>query len=257
MLIVISPAKTLDFETAPTTAIHSQPEFVEDSEKLVRKLRTFSRKKLMALMGISKNLAELNYERYLEWEPEFHTGNSKQAVLAFKGDVYQGLEAETLSEEELEFAQEHLRILSGLYGLLRPLDLIRPYRLEMGTKLPVRRKKDLYDFWGDRLTQKLNAHLAEAGIDTLVNLASNEYFDSLQPAGIDARIITPTFLDQKNGRYKPISFFLKKARGLMTSYIIRNKLTDPEDLRDFDFGGYYFSPEHSEGDKWVFLRDEK
>ncbi|MEM6271948.1 MAG: peroxide stress protein YaaA [Bacteroidota bacterium] len=256
MLIVISPAKTLDFESESTTPVHTQPEFVEDSEKLIRKLRSLSRKKLTEMMGISKDLAQLNYERYLAWEPHFHPGNSKQAVLAFKGDVYIGLDAATLSEEDLAFAQDHLRILSGLYGLLRPLDLMQPYRLEMGTKLPVRRKKNLYDFWGSSLTDKVNLALAEQGIGTLINLASNEYFNVLQPSDIQARIITPTFLDQKNGVYKPISFFLKKARGLMSSYIIRNRLTDPEALKDFNYEGYYYDPERSEGEQWVFLRDE-
>lgn len=254
MLTVISPAKTLDFETEPVTASHSQPDFVEDSEKLIRKLRTLSRKKLMGLMSISKPLAELNWQRYAAWEPHFSPENSKQALLAFKGDVYLGLEAETFTQEDFDFAQNHLRILSGLYGLLRPLDLIRPYRLEMGTKLPVRRKKDLYDFWGDRLTKNLNALLTEMDTPILVNLASNEYFHALQPAKLRGEVVTPVFKDWKNGQYKIISFFAKKARGRMSSWILRHRIDQPEDIKGFDLDGYRFDAELSEGSSWVFTR---
>lgn len=257
MLIVISPAKTLDFETEPTVRDYTQPDFLEDSELLIRKLRTVSRKKLTQMMGISKDLAQLNYERYLAWHPEFHPGNAKQALLAFRGDVYLGMEAETFSEEDFAFAQDHLRILSGLYGLLRPLDLIQPYRLEMGTKLPVRRKKDLYQFWGERLTQKVNEVLADSATPVLVNLASKEYYSSLQADQLNARIITPAFLDMKNGQYKMISFFAKKARGMMSSWIIRHRLTDPQGLRDFSTGGYAYNEELSEGDNWVYTRNEE
>jgi hypothetical protein len=257
MLIVISPAKTLDFETEPTTRDFTQPDFLEDSEKLIRKLRTVSRKKLTEMMGISKDLAQLNYERYLAWDPEFHPGNAKQALLAFRGDVYLGMEAETFSEEDFAFAQDHLRILSGLYGLLRPLDLIQPYRLEMGTKLPIRRKKDLYQFWGNRLTDKVNEVLADSEAPVLVNLASKEYYSSLKPSGLNARIITPAFLDMKNGQYKIISFFAKKARGMMASWIIRHRLTNPEELREFNTAGYGFNADLSEGDNWVFTRNEE
>ncbi len=225
-------------------------------------MQTVSRKKLTELMGISKDLAQLNYERYLSWQPDSdnyrnHPGNAKQALLAFRGDVYLGMEAETFSEEDFAFAQDHLRILSGLYGLLRPLDLIQPYRLEMGTKLPVRRKKNLYQFWGPRLTDKVNEVLADSPSPVLVNLASKEYYSSLQPDGLNARIITPAFLDMKNGQYKMISFFAKKARGMMASWIIRHRLSDPEGLRDFNTGGYAWNEDLSEGDNWVFTRNEE
>lgn len=262
MLIVISPAKTLDFETEPSIRDYTQPDFLPDSELLIRKLRTVSRKKLTELMGISKDLAQLNYERYLAWQPDSDSyrnnpGNAKQALLAFRGDVYLGLEAETFSEEDFAFAQDHLRILSGLYGLLRPLDLIQPYRLEMGTKLPVRRKKNLYQFWGSRLTEKVNEVLADSPVPVLVNLASKEYYSSLQPQQVKARIITPSFLDMKNGEYKMISFFAKKARGMMASWIIRHRLTDAEGIRDFKTAGYGWNEELSEGDHWVFTRNEE
>ncbi|MEM7038733.1 MAG: peroxide stress protein YaaA, partial [Bacteroidota bacterium] len=217
---------------------------------------TISRKKLTELMGISKNLAQLNYERYLEWEPEFSPGVAKQAILAFKGDVYLGLDAPSFTEEDFDFAQQHLRILSGLHGLLRPLDLIRPYRLEMGTRLKIRRKKDLYHFWGERLTDKMNETLTEADSNIVINLASKEYFSALQPETLKARIITPSFLDFKNGNYKMISFFAKKARGMMSAYLIKHRITNAEDIKAFDVGGYYFSEERSTEDNWVFLRDE-
>lgn len=256
MLIVISPAKTLDFENESITKTHTQPDFLEDSEKLIRKLRTLSRKKLGSLMNISPALAQLNQERYIEWHPEFSFDNAKQALLAFKGDVYLGLDAESFEEEDLAFAQNHLRILSGLYGLLRPLDLMQPYRLEMGTKLPVRRKKNLYQFWGERLTKAVNEVLVMQENPFLVNLASNEYFDALQPELVKARIITPVFKDWKKDQYKVISFFAKKARGRMSSWLIRHRITDPEAIKDFDLDGYGFNPELSEGDSWVFTRKE-
>lgn len=256
MLTVISPAKTLDFETQPHVQAHSQPDFVEDSEKLVRKLRTLSRKKIGELMSISKPLAELNHQRFLDWQPEFTPQNSKQAVLAFKGDVYLGMEADSFTEEDLEFAQGHLRILSGLYGLLRPLDLIQPYRLEMGTRLPVRRKKDLYDFWGGRLTEAISESLGETGDRTLLNLASNEYFSAVQPESLKGKVLTPVFKDWKTDQYKIISFFAKKARGRMASWIIRHRLDTPEGLKDYNLDGYGFDPSLSNDREWVFTRRE-
>ena len=205
-------------------------------------------------MKISAKLGELNAARFQQWQLPFSLDNARQAILAFKGDVYTGLEAETFSEDDFAFAQEHLRILSGLYGLLKPLDLIQPYRLEMGTPFRNPRGKDLYAFWGDRLTQALNEMLA-ADDQVLINLASNEYFHAIQPKVLNARVITPQFRDWKNDQYKMISFYAKKARGMMSAYMIRHRVTDPEALKDFNVGGYYFSQEQSKGDTWVFLRD--
>lgn len=256
MLIVISPAKTLDFETASTTEEFTLPDYLEDSEKLVRKLRTYSRKKLGALMDISPALAKLNQERYVDWQPDFSLSNAKQALLAFKGDVYLGLEAEAFAPEDLEYAQNHLRILSGLYGLLRPLDLIQPYRLEMGTRLPVRRKKNLYEFWGDRLTKAVNEVLAQQERPVLVNLASNEYFSALNPEKVKGELVTPVFKDWKNGEYKVISFFAKKARGRMTAWLLKHRVEHPDGIKDFDLDGYSYSEEASQGGEWTFLRKE-
>lgn len=257
MLIVISPAKTLDFDTPPVTSAYSQPDYLEDSEKLIRKLRTLSRKKIRELMGISKDLAQLNYERYIAWHNDFNPDNAKQAVLAFKGDVYLGLEAETFTEEDFEFAQDHLRILSGLYGVLRPLDLIQPYRLEMGTKLPVRRKKNLYDFWGTRLTNDINEVLGGHEEKVLLNLASKEYFGAIQPEQTKATIINPVFKDWKNGEYKILSFFAKKARGRMASWIIRHRIDQVEEVKGFELDGYSFNESLSTSYDWVFTRRQE
>jgi cytoplasmic iron level regulating protein YaaA (DUF328/UPF0246 family) len=193
--------------------------------------------------------------RYQSWEPEHTPDNARPAVLAFKGDVYTGLDAESFSEADFSFAQQHLRILSGLYGVLRPLDLLEPYRLEMGTRLKTASGDNLYQFWGDRITAALNEELKTSD-DVVVNLASNEYFKAVQPKALNARLITPVFKDFKNGQYKIISFYAKKARGLMSRYIIQNRIDAPEAIKAFDLEGYYFSPEQSKGDTWVFLRDE-
>ncbi len=254
MLTIISPAKTLDFESPSVTSAFTQPDYLDDSEKLIRKLRTLSRKKIGELMGISKDLAQLNYERYISWNADFNPDNAKQAVLAFKGDVYLGLEAETFTEEDFQFAQDHLRILSGLYGLLRPLDLIQPYRLEMGTKLPVRRKKNLYDFWGSRLTEDLNQILESQEERVLLNLASKEYFSAIQPEETKGTIINPVFKDWKNGEYKILSFFAKKARGRMSSWIIRHRIDRVEEIKGFDLDGYGFNESLSSSHDWVFTR---
>jgi cytoplasmic iron level regulating protein YaaA (DUF328/UPF0246 family) len=213
-----------------------------------------SSKKLMNLMQISQNIAELNVERFNNWELPFNPENAKQALLAFKGDVYSGLSASTLSEDELNYAQTHLRIISGLYGLLRPLDLMQPYRLEMGLKLKSKKGKTLYQFWGDKITDGLNYQLAEQHDPVLINLASNEYFKSVKMKNLDARLITPEFKDWKNGKYKMIQFFAKKARGLMARYAIDHKLQQPEDLQNFDYDGYTFNSELSQEDNWVFSR---
>lgn len=254
MLIVISPAKTLDYETAPITDVYSQPAYLDQSDVLIERLRTLSVQDVAGLMKLSDKLASLNVARYESWSRPFTPDNAKQALLAFKGDVYTGLDAESLSSDDLAFAQSHLRILSGLYGLLKPLDLMQPYRLEMGTRLDNVRGKDLYAFWGTRLTEALNHELGGPE-PVLVNLASNEYFKSVKPKQLDARLITPVFKDWKNGQYKMISFYAKKARGLMTRYIIQNRIKDPERIKDFDLEGYRFAESMSEGDTWTFIRD--
>lgn len=255
MLTVLSPAKTLDYESPSITDQTSTPQFMDQSALLVDNARTLAPDDIRSLMGVSEAIASLNHERFMNWAPESTTANAKQAILAFKGDVYTGLEAETMSTNDLEFAQAHLRILSGLYGLLRPLDLMQPYRLEMGLKFSNQRGKNLYEFWGERITDAINADLASAGTETLVNLASNEYFKAVKTKSLNADIITPQFKDLKNGQYKMISFFAKKARGVMARYIIDNQLTDPDQLKSFTGSGYYFSAEQSSGNNLVFLRD--
>ena len=256
MLIVISPAKTLDFETPPKVPTFTIPDFLDDSAELIDELRSYEPYRLGDLMGISPKLADLNSNRYHNWSLPFTADNAKQSVLAFKGDVYAGLGADNLSADDLQFAQAHLRILSGLYGVLKPLDLMQPYRLEMGTKLKNRRGKDLYDFWDDRINKTLNDELAGQDSPVLVNLASNEYFKSVQPESLNARVVTPTFKEARNGDYKFISFTAKKARGLMSRYIIRNRLADPEDLRGFDLEGYRYNDALSDTDTPVFTRSK-
>ena len=255
MLSILSPAKTLDYETAPITKKSTKPLFVDDAASLVHRAREMDPEDIQALMGVSEKIATLNHERFMNWEPEFSLKNAKQSVLAFKGDVYTGLQADTLNADELAFAQKHLRILSGLYGLLRPLDLMQPYRLEMGLPFENDGGKNLYEFWGDRITTELGKHLKASGSPVLVNLASNEYFKAVKPTLLDAEVITPQFRDLKNGQYKMISFFAKKARGVMARYIIQKGLNDPAGLKRFKGDGYYYSAEHSEGNNWVFLRD--
>lgn len=256
MLTVLSPAKTLDYDTAPITQTSTVPRFMDQSALLVDDARGLNPEDISALMGVSEQIAHLNHERFMNWQAESTKDNAKQAVLAFKGDVYTGLRAETLSEDDLTFAQDRLRILSGLYGLLRPLDLMQPYRLEMGLKFANQRGKNLYEFWGEQLTDTLNHDLASANTSILINLASNEYFKAVKPKLLNADVITPQFKDLKNGQYKMISFFAKKARGIMARYIIDNRITEPEALKSFSEAGYYYSEAESKGDQWVFLRDE-
>ncbi len=257
MLTVISPAKTLDYDSPLTTAAYSQPGYVEDSAELISELRKLSPPQVSELMGISDRLGALNFGRYLDWQPEFTPDNARPAILAFKGDVYTGLAVESLSEADLQWAQQHLRILSGLYGLLRPLDLMQPYRLEMGTKLANSRGKDLYQFWGGKITDDLNTELCNMKTPVLINLASNEYFKSVQAGKLNAEIITPVFKDWKGGKYKIISFYAKKARGLMSRYIIEHQIDDAERLKDFDYAGYAYQPAMSSAREWVFTRDEQ
>lgn len=255
MLTLVSPAKTLDYESPLATDTYTQPRFTEQSQQLIETLRKLSVQDVAELMKLSDKLASLNVARYQSWQPAHTPDNARPAVLAFKGDVYTGLDAESFSEADFSFAQQHLRILSGLYGVLRPLDLLEPYRLEMGTRLKTASGDNLYQFWGDRITAALNEEL-KAADDVVINLASNEYFKAVQPKALNARLITPVFKDFKNGQYKIISFYAKKARGLMSRYIIQNRLDTPEAIKAFDLEGYYFSPEQSKGDTWVFLRDE-
>lgn len=256
MLMVISPAKTLDFASPLATARFTQPALLNDAKKLIDVARDLTPAQIGSLMSISDKLADLNAGRFQAWQTPFTPDNARQAILAFKGDVYAGLQAETFSEDDFTFAQQHLRMLSGLYGLLRPLDLMQPYRLEMGTKLTNPAGKDLYAFWGDRLTEALNTALAEQGDDVLINLASDEYFKTVKPAKLQGRIVKPVFLDEKNGKFKVISFYAKKARGLMSRYIIERRLTQPEQLKAFDVDGYFFVADESSERELVFKRHE-
>ncbi len=256
MIHLLSPAKSLDFETKATTNKYTVAEYQENSEKLIKKARTISRKKLEKLMGISSNLADLNFKRYQNWEKVEKPGDSKQAILSFTGDVYRGLDASAFSEEELLYAQNHLRMLSGLYGLLKPLDLILPYRLEMGTSIAVGRKKNLYDFWGSELTQKLNQELESHEQKVIVNLASNEYFKAIKPKELNASVVSPQFRDAKNGQYKAIMTFAKLARGYMSRFIIKNRIENPEDLLGFDLYGYTYNKDLSSEELPVFTREE-
>ena len=252
MKIIISPAKSLDFETKVETSLHSQPQFLEQSEKLNKKLKTLSKKKLSEFMSISADLAALNYERNQNWQTPFTTENAKQAVFAFTGEVFRGIDVTTLSSEKLPVLQDRLRILSGLYGLLKPLDLIQPYRLEMGKKLKVGRTENLYQFWGNTITESLNEELADD--DLLVNLASSEYFKAVNQKVLKVPMITPVFKDFKNGQYKTIMTFAKKARGLMVRYIIDHNITTIDGLKGFNIEKYGFSQEMSTETELVFTR---
>jgi cytoplasmic iron level regulating protein YaaA (DUF328/UPF0246 family) len=256
MLLVISPAKTLDFETLSHTQLFSQGDYLTQAQDLIDVLAPMPPQDIAQLMKLSDELAALNTARYGSWHTPFTMDNAKQAILAFKGDVYTGLEAQTLTDAQLEFSQSHMRILSGLYGLLRPLDLMQAYRLEMGTKLDNPKGKDLYAYWGDTLTQGLNQLLNQETNPILINLASNEYFKAVKIKQLTGRLVTPVFKDRKHGNYKIISFFAKKARGMMARYIIENQFTDVEDLKAFDKAGYYYSEEQSTDNQWVFLREE-
>ena len=256
MLILLSPAKALDYDTPPHVATSTQPEFLDRSQQLIEQLRALSPADIAQLMDLSDNLALLNFHRYAEWSLPFTAQNAKQAVLAFDGDVYEGLAAKTLSADDLDYAQQHVRILSGLYGLLRPLDLMQAYRLEMGTKFKNTAGKDLYAFWGETLLTAINQTLETMPRPIVVNLASEEYFKAAVGRKIQGQVIQPVFEDWKNGKYKIISFYAKRARGLMTRYAVLNRLDDPEGLKSFDSEGYAFCPEASDDKSWVFRRRE-
>ncbi|WP_432377454.1 peroxide stress protein YaaA [Duganella sp. P38] len=252
MLIVLSPAKSLDLETPPTTKLHTEPSFLDHSEQLIQRMREFSPAELGQLMDLSDNLSALNVARYASWTRD--TSEARQAVMTFNGDVYDGLDARTLKPKQLDYAQARIRILSGLYGLLRPLDLIHPHRLEMGTRLSTQRGKNLYDFWGDTIANALNEAAAGQGAGTLVNLASEEYFKSVKPKALGLPVITPLFEDWKNGKYKIISFYAKRARGLMARYAAVHGITDPQQLKNFDVDGYHYVPDASNDKTWLFRR---
>jgi cytoplasmic iron level regulating protein YaaA (DUF328/UPF0246 family) len=254
MLIVLSPAKSLDLDTPPTTKLHTTPEFIDRASALIDVLRGYSPGQIAELMSLSDPLSMLNVARYATWQADHADG--RQAIMAFNGDVYTGFDARTLKPKQLGYAQDHVRILSGLYGLLRPLDLMHPYRLEMGTRLANPEGKDLYAFWGDTVTRALNAVVAANGATALVNLASEEYFKSVKPKLLDVPVITPVFEDWKNGKYKIISFFAKRARGMMARYATVKGIADPQELKRFDVDGYAFEPIVSTESSWVFRRRE-
>ncbi|GAB2882558.1 peroxide stress protein YaaA [Uliginosibacterium flavum] len=256
MLIVVSPAKSLDYQSPLPTAEFTDPAFLEQGAALIEILRGKSPLEVSKLMDISDALAVLNVTRYAEWARPFTPQNARQAMFAFNGDVYDGLDAYSFTPAQIAFAQAHFRMLSGLYGVLRPLDLMQAYRLEMGTRLANPAGKDLYAFWGDTITNALNADLAQLGKKpVLVNLASEEYFKSVRPKTLAARVITPVFEERKGAAYKIVSFYAKRARGLMSRYAIVNGITDPEALKAFDAEGYAFTPAASEADRWVFRRE--
>ena len=254
MITIISPSKTQDFSSNGQPATFSQPELLDQSLILLKALRKKSVGDIKSLMEVSDKIAELNFERYQQFSTPFSPENAKQSLFAFKGDVYTGMETESYRQEELDFAQDHLRILSGFYGLLRPLDLIQPYRLEMKIKLKNPRGKDLYTFWGTRLTKSLNQDFEKQGNPVLINLASNEYFKAVDKKKLKAEIISPVFKEYKNGKYSTIAIFAKKARGMMTDFIIKNKIEDPEQLKTFNREGYEYSEQQSQRNEWVFIR---
>lgn len=257
MLVVVSPAKTLDYESPLATQKYTQPELLDYSTQLIEVCRQLTPADVASLMKVSDKIADLNVGRFQEWSDTFTPDNARQAILAFKGDVYTGLDAESLSEDDFAYAQDHLRMLSGLYGLLRPLDLMQPYRLEMGTKLANDKGSNLYQFWGNVITDKLNQAIAKQGDNVLINLASNEYFKAVKPKALDAQVITPVFKDCKKGQYKVISFYAKKARGMMARYIIDNRISSVADLTQFDTAGYYFAEQESTPTELVFKREEQ
>ncbi len=256
MLLVISPAKTLDYDTRPKTKTFTLPDYLDDSQILIDRARDWSALDIAELMQVSMKIAELNFDRFEAWHTPFTPENAKQAVLAFKGDVYTGLDAESFKAADFKFAQQHLRILSGLYGLLRPLDLMQAYRMEMGRKIDTERGKNLYEFWGSRITEGLNQQMKKLKSPYLINLASNEYFKSVKPKLLDGEIIVPEFKDWKNGQYKMMGVYAKKARGQLSRFVIQNQLTEPEAMKEFNVDGYGFNEEMSSGNKWVFTRKQ-
>ena len=257
MFFVLSPAKNLNEKAPAPVKEFTQPYLLAEAEILMRQLRELAPQQIAELMHVSDKIALLNVERNAEWHTPFTPDNAKQAVFMFNGDVYEGIAADTLKPEQIQYLQQHVRLLSGLYGVLRPLDLMQPYRLEMGTAFANTRGKNLYEFWGDIITDLLNDTLAQAGSDILINLASQEYFKSVNTKKLKARLITPVFKDEKNGKYKIISFYAKRARGLMVRYAAEHNITDPEMLKNFDYEGYSFNAAASNESEWVFMRKEQ
>ena len=256
MLITLSPSKGQDFETAGLSKKYSKPVDLKESELLIKELRKIKSKQLQELMSVSENIAELNVDRYKTFTTPFTPKNSKQALFAFKGDVYSGFELDKFSEEDYAYAQDHLRILSGLYGCLRPLDLIQPYRLEMKTKLKNTRGENLYQFWDDRITKNINKELKKQKEPVLVNLASNEYFKSVKPKLLDGRLLNINFKETKNGKTRVVAIFAKRARGMMADYLIRNRIEKVEDIKRFKAGGYRFNKALSDKEQWTFERPQ-
>lgn len=257
MLLLLSPAKKLDYDTPLGTKLHTDPLFVGEAKGLIDVLKNKSTSDVAKMMSLSDSLAELNVQRYAQWSPKFTQQNARPAVLAFNGDVYEGLDAASLSESQLKWAQDHVAILSGLYGVLRPLDLMQPYRLEMGTKLENPAGKNLYDYWKQTIAPYLNERLSKDKQPVVVNLASEEYFKSVDLKVLNARVIQCVFQDEKAGTYKIISFYAKRARGLMARYVIENQINTPDKLTGFNLDGYAFAPEVSSADKLVFRRPEQ
>lgn len=254
MQIILSPAKTLNFKDNAAVETYSKPELTKYAQYIMGYLKQLNQKELAIFMSISTKLAEINSIRHNSWELEHTITNSKQCVYAFNGEAYNGLNIEQFEEKDMAFAQNHLKILSGLYGVLRPLDIIQPYRLEMGSKLKTDKGKDLYEFWGNIIAEVLNRDANKLGSNTLINLASNEYFKAVNVKTLSVEVITPVFKELKNGMYKVISVYAKKARGLMTAYAIRNRITDPEQLKNFNLEGYMFDANLSSKSQWVFTR---
>lgn len=254
MIAIISPAKTLDFKSKEQTEKYTQPDFLKESEVLIKELRKYKPKELVELMSINSDLANLNFERFLNWGIPFNLENSKQALLAFKGQVYVGLDAKSLDANDLGFAQDHLRIISGLYGILRPLDLMQAYRLEMGTPLKNPEGKNLYEFWRNKITDTINKELKGHKHKVIINLASNEYFKAIKSKLVDGDIITPVFKEEKGNDFKVITVYAKTARGLMSRFIIQNRIEKPEGIKAFDADGYLFSKDMSTDKEWVFIR---
>lgn len=256
MIITLSPSKGQDFETPAKTKKHTSPVALDDSELLIKELRKIKSGELQAMMSVSENIANLNVDRFKKFKTPFSTSNAKQAIFAFKGDVYSGIDIENFSAADLDYAQKHLRMLSGLYGYLRPLDLIQPYRLEMKTRLKNPRGDNLYQFWGDSITERLNKDLAKQQEPVLVNLASNEYFKSVKPKLLEGRLLNINFKETKDGKTRIVAIFAKRARGMMTDYILRNRIEKPEDLKKFKAGGYKFSKADSDDKQWTFVRPQ-
>ncbi|MCF6203219.1 MAG: peroxide stress protein YaaA [Methylococcaceae bacterium] len=253
MIIVISPSKTLNFEPNPVQE-HTQPRQLKKSQELIDTVKRLSCEELASLMKISEKLSRLNWQRYHDFQQPFSLENAKQALLSFKGDVYTGIDSENYNDEDFSFAQQHLRILSGLYGVLRPLDLIQPYRLEMGTRLENKYGKNLYEFWSDKITEVLNQDINNVSTPLLINLASTEYFKVIKPKVLKAKILTLTFKENKAGTYKTIGVHAKRARGSMTNYIIKNRLVEADRIKAFNHDNYVFSPSLSSENEWVFCR---